>query len=223
MNRLCVKLLLLTLGFAPMLVKADVIFSNVAGTGDVTGSAIVCGSTANACPFPGGGLDESEEFTPAADYTLTDAEVLVIVNHIGGDAQTFNVLLYSNNGGAPGSEIEQIGSELTATTTYPGSLITADATSSQQITLQSGTSYWLVLAPATADSFIGWENGGNAAVPFADSGNGGENWNSSGTGTFQFQIDGNPVSSVPEPSGVAFLAAGAILLVAPLKRLRRKA
>jgi hypothetical protein len=198
MNNLFVIAVLLPIVCAPMLLRADIVFSNVTGTGTVSNGAPICRSGAAGCPVPDSLY--AEEFTPAANYTLTDAQVLVAA--VGSiNPGSFDLFLDSNSSGVPGSEIEQIGSGLTATTTSPGSLITAIAT---PITLVSGTPYWLVLAPATSDSILFWSNGGSPAVPDATSG--GVTWSALGTNTFQFQIDGNPISPVPEPSDFALLA-----------------
>jgi hypothetical protein len=190
---------------------ADVVFSNVTSTSDVNNSTAVCGSKAPPCPNPVGGLIDAEAFTPSADFTMTDAQVLVIVAVGAGGDSDFNVFLYSNASGVPGSLIEQIGFDVAATTTFPGSMITANSIATP-ITLTSGTEYWLVLGPADSDSFVGWENGGSPSVPFAYSGDGGTSWGTD-TAADQFEIDGTPVTaSVPEPSSLFLLTTVGLLL-----------
>jgi hypothetical protein len=211
MNSLLVKAVLLPVVFGPVLMRADVVFSNVTGTGTVNNFTGVCGSGAPSCTPDG--IWAAGEFTPAANYSLTDAQALVATGT--SSTATFNVFLYSNKSGVPGSAIEQIGFGLTATTNPPGSLITAN-TVNTPITLVSGTPYWLVLAPAAANSFINWANGGSPAAPFAVSGDGGSTWGASGNVTDQFQIDGTPV---PEPSSFVLLGI-ATLLYALFFRLR---
>jgi hypothetical protein len=193
---------------AAVTIHADVVFFNVTSTADVSSGSIVCGGSNGACLFLGG-LIEAEAFTPVADYTMTDAQVLVEAPEaVPGDSD-FNVFLYSNSSGVPGSPIEQIGFGLAAAAAY--SLITAD-TIATPITLTSGTEYWLVLKPADSGSFINWGNGGSPSVPFAYSANGGSDWDP-GTNTDQFQIDGAPVSaSIPEPSSLLLLATVALPL-----------
>jgi len=188
---------------------ADVVFSNV--TSDVNNGTAVCGSSAPACPILFGALIDAEAFTPSADFTMTDAQVLMIVDVGAGSDSDFNVFLYSNASGVPGSLIEQIGFDVAATTTFPGSMITANSIATP-ITLTSGTEYWLVLGPADSDSFVAWGNGGSPSVPFAYS-DGGTSW-STDTAADQFEIDGTPVTaSVPEPSSLLLLATAALLLV----------
>jgi hypothetical protein len=58
----------------------------------------VCGdSFAIPCPDLSVGISDAEAFTPAADFTLMDAQVLVYKT-LGSDAD-FNVYLDSNAGG----------------------------------------------------------------------------------------------------------------------------
>jgi hypothetical protein len=213
MNNLFVKAVLLPIACAPMLLRADIVFSNVTGTGTVSTGAPICG-IASCSP---NSTIAAEEFTPASKYILTGAQVLV--DEVSGAPPSFDVFLDSNSSGVPGSEVEQIGSGLTATTAYPGSFITATAT---PITLVSGTPYWLVLAPATTSSLVNWMNGGSPAAPFENSSNGGLTWNPERTNTLQFQIDGNPVSAVPEPSSFAPLAGILTLLYGVRQRLAHR-
>jgi hypothetical protein len=208
MNSLLVKALLLPIVVGPVSMRADVVFSNLTGTGPVTGSSNVCGALASGCGN-GGGVWDASGFTPAANYSLTDAQMLVAKSLVDAP-YTFDVFLYSNNGGVPGSAIEQIGFGLTASANYPGSLITAN-TVSTPITLVSGTPYWLVLAPASAKSFITWSNAGSPEAPFAQSLDGGNTWGVNNDLTPQFQIDGTPVAAVPEPSSFLLLGIATLL------------
>jgi hypothetical protein len=87
--------------------------------------AVYSGSTfcGGACI---GSLLAAEEFTPAANYTLKVVQVLIGAKMLGSPPG-FDVFLYSGSNGVPGSEIEQIGFDLTATAVVPGSLVTANA------------------------------------------------------------------------------------------------
>jgi hypothetical protein len=217
MNSLLAKAALLSLSItlSPVLMKAGVVFSNVTGIGDALHSSVFCGSSLCNNVL-------AEEFTPSANYNMTDAQVQVKQNP-GTDA-TFDVFLYSNNAGAPGSVIEQIGFALTATTpTFPGSLITANSLATP-ITLTSGTSYWLVLAGHEANSEISWVGEGSPAVPAAISLDGGNSWPFSSTHDGQFQIDGTLVASpTPEPSSVGEALAGMAALFYGIRRRQQKA
>jgi hypothetical protein len=215
---LFLKAVLLPMAFVPVLLRADVVFSNVTGTGTVTAGASVCGPTSNACRFSDTFV--GEEFTPVANYTMVDAQAFIFANGLG-DNQTFDVFLYSNTGGVPGSVIEQIGFGLAATTPFPGSLITAN-TINTPITLTSGTPYWLVLEPHLANSTVLWADGGPSFIPESASFNGGQNWAAGNNSTLQFQIDGAPVAAaVPEPSSFVLLP-GIVALFCGFKRRNSK-
>jgi hypothetical protein len=66
------------------------------------------------------------------------------------------------------------------------------------------------LGPGDSNSLIDWMNGGSPAAPYEFSLNGGQNWDSGGVFTAQFQIDG-VLAGVPEPS--SFLLTGVTLLL----------
>src|SRR5579871_5495217 len=85
--------------------KADVVFSNLTGV-DI-GGIVICGPT--ACGFVGSGIPQTlaEQFTPSADYVLTDA-IVGIDSSIGTD-ENVNVFIAADSSGLPGSFIEQIG------------------------------------------------------------------------------------------------------------------
>jgi hypothetical protein len=175
MNSFSAKTALLAILFGPTLMRADVVFSNVTGLGAPINSHVVCGSA--SC-----NNTVAQEFTPSANFSMTDA--LVDVARVS-DFSTFDVFLDANSGGAPGATIEQIGFALSATASFPGSLITAN-TISTQITLTSGTPYWLVVSPHQANSEVSWAGGGSSATPQAVSLDGGNTWpfvNTGGLGT----------------------------------------
>lgn len=202
---------LLLIAFGPGLARASVIFSNVTGTG--SSGAVVLGSSIPPS------TDLAEGFTPATNYTMTDAQMLV--GSEPGHASTFDVFLESNNGGVPGSVIEQIGFGLAATTEgLPGSLITANNFATP-VTLVSGTEYWLVLIAAQANTEVVWVRSGSTSVPETYSFDGGP-WSLPETDSLQFQIDGTPATAVPEPSTFAMFGGIGIALVYRIKRRHAK-
>jgi len=217
------SVLLLAGALAPLVLQADVVFTNVTNTADVNNGSAVCGGTSlTPCPFVITGLIDAEAFTPTANFTLTDAQVLV--SKTSGSDPDFNVYLDSNTGGKPGSVIEQIGFGVAATADYPGSLITANSIATP-ITLTSGTEYWLVLRPADSGSFVGWSDGGSPSVPFAYSPDGGTDWNTA-TASDQFQIDGTPITATatPEPSSLPLASLGVLgLLIAARRAVKQRA
>ncbi len=134
---------------------------------------------------------------------MTGAQVLVQPS--SSPDTRFNAYLYSDLGGVPGALIGLIGSGLPATTRF-GSIVTT-GTISNPIPLTSGTQYWLVLGPTTANSFLDWEAGGTL-LRFTQNQDAGVNWFPPARAGVQFQIDG---VSAPEPSGL--LLVGAALFV----------
>jgi hypothetical protein len=79
-----------------------------------------------------------------------------------GASQAFNVFLAQNSSGVPGSFIEQIGFDVSAS----GGEVTVNSIATP-ITLTGGTPYWLVLTPASTNTYIYWDNGGSSLVQYA--------------------------------------------------------
>jgi hypothetical protein len=87
--------------------QADAIFSNITENSS-TSNASICGSPNMGCGFGliGGGFTEAAvAFTPTTDYTLSDVEVFVFNAMLGGLDNAFEVYLYSDSAGLPGTEI----------------------------------------------------------------------------------------------------------------------
>jgi len=155
-------------------------------------------------------------FTPTSPDRLAGARVVVFQELGFGGDPNFNMSLFSDSGGAPGSLIEQFGTDLTAPATKFGGIVTA--TSALNPTLLAGTQYWLVLTPFDSSTEIAWEQGGVPAVfaDFTTSPTGLGGWSPIlPTATPQFEIDG----TVPEPTA-ALLLATALALIAVKRRLR---
>jgi len=177
--------------------KASIIFSNLVG--NVSGGQGVQGSDFSAQG------SVAEAFVPTADFAMTDAEIEVFQDQGFGGDPLFNVSLYSNAGGKPGSLLASFGTALAAPVL--GGTVVA---SSPQLFLTSGTEYWLVLTPFDAGTNIGWEADGSQSVPLALGDPTGNSWSADGTSVLQFQIDGSPVPEpttwIPFTSGLALLA-----------------
>src|SRR5208282_1736017 len=85
--------------------KAGTIFSNIVGN--------CCGGDAvNGTNFSS--VSVAEAFTPAANYVMTDVQVVVFQGVGSGGDPFFDVSLFSDVGGLPGSLIAAIGTDLTA-------------------------------------------------------------------------------------------------------------
>jgi hypothetical protein len=185
--------------------RADIVFTGFqssSSSGCTVHSASGFGTTA-AC---------AAAFTPTADYSMTDAQVKVetLAEQINGN---FDLFLYSDNGGLPGSSLGMIGTG-NAPATY--GIVTV---ASPALSLTSGTEYWLVVAPDDANTFMNWASGGN---PGSAAGVGvgwpSASWGLNGTPTSsQFQIDGIQVSSIPEPA--TFGLVGATILLVTLREV----
>jgi hypothetical protein len=87
--------------------KADTIFTSIIGSG-------IGGPGVQGPSEPGGSESLAEAFTPAAEYELTDVQVEVFQVLGFGSDPYFNVSLFSNASGVPGSLIDTLGTDLTA-------------------------------------------------------------------------------------------------------------
>jgi len=92
------SVLLLAGALAPLVLQANAVFTNVTSTADANnGSFVFGGSLSTPCPNPmPPGVIDAEAFTPDADFTLTDAQMLVFAPAGSGGEPNFNVFLYSN-------------------------------------------------------------------------------------------------------------------------------
>jgi hypothetical protein len=204
--RAAIFILLLVSGLVSLSIpsRADVIFTNLIGP--------CCGGDAiTGANF--GAVSLATAFTPSVSDFLADARVVMFqVAGFGGDPH-FNISLFSDAGGAPGSLIEQFGTDLTAPAT-PGGIVTANSGLNPK--LLANTQYWLVLTPFDSSTEIGWEQGGSRPVPtdFTASPVGLGGWTPVGGANpnLQFEVDG----TVPEPASLLLLVTGLGLIVVRL-------
>lgn len=183
--------------------EAAVVFTNLVG--NCCGGFAVDGANY-------GTVSLGASFTPAGNYLMTDAQVMVFqVLGFGGDPN-FNVSLFSDAGGVPGASIATLGTGLVAPA--GGGIVVA---SGSIPTLSAGTTYWLVLTPFDNSTQVAWEMGGSPLVPlaFSTSSTGAGGWFASGAFDEQFQIDGTPV---PEPSSLFLMASGVVGAIAARRR-----
>lgn len=200
------RLLLFTIAGVLVLViplRAAIVFTNFQSASP-TGCTVPPTGNTVAC---------AAAFTPSANYTMTDAQVEVetLIAPVNGN---FDLFLYSNNSGVPGSSLGMIGTGI-APTTF--GIVTVN---SPALSLISGTEYWLVMGPHDSNTFMNWADGGNPVPPAAvDTNWPGSNWSPNPTASSQFQIDGTLSSSTPEPATLGLVVAG-VLLVTLRRRLR---
>ena len=161
----------------------------------------------------------AEAFTPAANYTLGGAEAWFFGGGFGG---AVDFAIYSNAGNVPGTLLARLG---TASIPVNADMLFSESTPSNTLELFANVSYWLVLSPATPGTDVLWLNRATSSPLFAFTTDvtGTSGWRAQGSNTAQFQIDGTPVSSVPEPSsGLLFLMAFAAAAVW-VKRIQLRA
>jgi hypothetical protein len=130
--------------------KGQVVVYSSLTTPNNTGLEIIGGSVPTSAP-----TIWANSFTVIGDFTLLDAKVSIIT--AAGDP-TFNVFLAKGDG-SPDVFIHwrQIGFNLRAPSV--GGVVTVNSTATP-IALTSGTTYWLVLAPANPHSHIMWNLSG---------------------------------------------------------------
>ncbi|MGH9439724.1 MAG: choice-of-anchor R domain-containing protein, partial [Terriglobia bacterium] len=177
--------LLMIGGFAPALrADTEAIFSNVDTT--TCGCGVLIANSYSV----------AEEFTPAADDSLTAAEARL--NGVLGGG-TVNFALYSDSSGLPGASLGQLGS-VAVSNTQEG-LFTVNAPA--PLDLMANIPYWLVLTPGTSSTDVIWEGYASSYVPGAS---GVSAWTKEPALTnLQFRIDGTPVTPVPEPASAGLL------------------
>lgn len=156
-------------------------------------------------------------FIPTGDYIMTDAQVKVEEN--GTEVPTFNLAIYNDNGGVPGSSLGSLGTG-TAPSAATFNIVTL---SSPAISLLTGQTYWLVMTP-NAGSGVFWAGGGFPVDgdAYASNPNGAATWLNPATTCLQFQIDGTQAPT-PEPAALAMLGGGlcGLLLIRRAQATRR--
>ena len=169
------------------------------------------------CTCGDGGEVVAGQFTPGANYQLTDV-VARILNFFDGAPQTLNFSIFSNSGGLPGTELTELTGTIPAASPFGPfqGLVTSGAPSSP-LTLTSGTPYWLVTDVDLIN--VAWEENGSLSVPaafFAFTG-----FVPGGSRSLQFQIDGTAVAAAPEPSSLVLLGSGSLAMMGLLRRKMR--
>ena len=189
-------------GVCSGIASADVIW-NTFGPGDVfdgtQGSAIFSAQTM------------ANQFTVSGnDYLFDELEFPASVNY---GTNLLNVSLRADNSGAPGSIIESF-----LVSGLPTDIAgIRSVNSALHPTLQSGTSYWIVMAPGASDSSGCWPKnwGLSGTVAYGP----GSSWTVGEDYANIFRVSGSAV--VPEPSSLMAMFAGLGSLGGILRRRRR--
>jgi hypothetical protein len=207
----CIALFAVCGLFSNASANAGVLFTNLA-------SSIIDSDEAVNCCSGEFVQSDAGAFTSTVNYVMSQVQVEVTFQ--SGFDNIFNLSLYSDNAGAPGSKLDTLGTNLAA----PGTFGAVSDSSFAPIVLMGGTQYWLVMTPATADTLVFWAGSG---VPLAPSdaalnATASAPWISlfgSSDGSLQFEIDGNPA---PEPSTAAIVGAALCALAFLPRRMRRR-
>jgi hypothetical protein len=139
----------------------------------------------------------ASQFQPANSGTVSQIDVAV--TYVSG-VNSFNVALYSDNGGLPGTVLSQWNS-LSSSTNFGGCCGMVTISGITGISLTAGTDYWLVIEPASPDSTT-WETWNLNTVRLSGgvlySNDNGRSWNGSGQEVLgAFDILGSPISGSP--------------------------
>jgi hypothetical protein len=175
-------------------------------------------NAANSTPFA------AQSFTVGAVSQTLGSVTLSLENTSGAD-QTVTVHLFSDNSGVPGSSLLTIGSFTipALTTSFADHTLSVPA-----FTLQANTTYWLEAESGTSGLNVQWAltdstttTGPGTLGSFATADMSPPSWTPLSGGRLQLEVDGAQVTGVPEPSGLALLAAGGAGLLG--WRARRRA
>ena len=183
-------------------VHAQVTVYNSFGPGnsyDTSTSWVVQGASVS-----GGYHGQAQAFTPTVSGDLSSIE-LATQNFGGSDLSNF-FIAQDNGSGVPGTILESFNN-----TANPNGLLIIN--SIVDPFLQAGTQYWLCDEPATATSDNAWYFNNQNQIGFA---NERSQWNWSAfpaPDSFQGGVFEITVTPVPEPSSLALVSLGGLLLV----------
>lgn len=158
-------------------------------------------------------------FTTTTDVTLTETQVLVNHPAISNSDGSFDELLFTNNGGVPGTLVATLATGLIAPNT--GNTAGLVDVTGLSVALTADTEYWFVLAPFDDSTDVGWADNGASVLPqaytFASTPSSG--WSSlNDVGPEQFALFSESTAVTPEPSTFMLLGTGVLGLAGAVRR-----
>jgi hypothetical protein len=212
LSSVCVRAILLVALFTGISFAGAVVFSNLVQPGDQYGPDPVGIGHTPGFPNPGDYLIFATNFTPQADYSLTEIDAPLGV--VSGPNQ-IEAYLMADSGGQPGAVLESF--HLTGLpNSFPEPLDTI--LSSTHPMLEAGQQYWFA-ATGGPNTFANWSltlfQGDPTSGGASQSVTGGVPgpWTvGGGTRTGALRVIGD-AAGVPEPGAAVLTAAGLLLVI----------
>jgi hypothetical protein len=182
----------------------------------VSAGVIYTNLTASHTYNTGGGLtidsthDVAQAFVAAASGKLSTIEVAVKANPNVATSTVFHMVLVADNGGAPGSVIEDLGNIAVSASSFSNNTYLAVGTSNTNPILTAGMTYWVqTLGLPPNAPFPGtqayWASNATGDSTHPNTRFNGGAWSWPGASAAAIQVKSAPV---PEPSTYLMLLAG---------------
>lgn len=193
------------------------IYDNLGPGNSYTGNGgrIIAGSEAYPLSAP---FIPAMPFVPSENMDLSQILIALTWDSQGTNAVT--VTLNSDDTGVPGTTIIESWS-LTGLPAFGSTSTTVQTlSSSSDVFLSGGTTYWLLASPSTPNTQAVWNlNSTGASGTYASFAVG--SWYSYSGTLGAFTVEGTPLAPVPEPSSYILLGSGLIALLL-LRRLAQQ-